>query len=162
MGRHTPPRRVPRRLRARVRYVALALCAVIVGLTVHRSGGALPPDVRDVLGEALWAAMVAWGIAAVCPAIRLPWRAVAALALCFVVEISQLVHFPELDALRRTTAGHLVLGSGFDPRDLAAYGAGVLVVVILERAEPVLSLVCRHSGERAPQCATNRHTPGET
>ena len=120
-----------------MRYAALALCAVIVGLTVHRSGGALPPDVRDVLGDALWAAMVAWGIAAVSPAIRLPWRAVGALALCFVVEISQLVHSPALDALRRTTAGHLVLGSGFDPRDFAAYAAGVLAAVILERAKPV-------------------------
>ena len=137
MGRHAPPHRMPRWLRARMRYAALALCAVIVGLTVHRSGGALPPDVRDVLGDALWAAMVAWGIAAVSPAIRLPWRAVGALALCFVVEISQLVHSPALDALRRTTAGHLVLGSGFDPRDFAAYAAGVLAAVILERMKPV-------------------------
>ena len=120
-----------------MRYAALALCAVIVGLTVHRSGGALPPDVRDVLGDALWAAMVAWGIAAVSPAIRLPRRAVGALALCFADEISQLVHFPALDALRRTTAGHLVLGSGFDPRDFAAYAAGVLAAVILERVKPV-------------------------
>jgi len=120
-----------------MRYVALALCAVIVGLTVHRSGGALPPDVRDVLGDALWAAMVTWGIAAVSPAIRLPWRAVGALAFCFVVEVSQLIHFPTLDALRRTTAGHLVLGSGFDPRDFAAYAAGVLAAVILERVKPV-------------------------
>ena len=120
-----------------MRYVALTLCAVIVGLTVHRSGGALPPDVRDVLGDALWAAMVAWGIAAVSPAIRLPWRAGGALAFCFVVEVSQLIHFPALDALRRTTAGHLVLGSGFDPRDFAAYAAGVLAAVILERVKPV-------------------------
>ena len=120
-----------------MRYVALALCAVILGLAVHRGGGALSPDVRDVLGDALWAAMVAWGIAAVGPAIRLPWRAVGAIALCSVVEFSQLVHFPALDALRRTTAGHLALGSGFDPRDFAAYAAGVLAAVVLERAKPV-------------------------
>ena len=42
-------------------------------------------------------------------------------------------HAPALDAFRRTTAGHLVLGSGFDPRDLAAYAAGVLTAVFLER-----------------------------
>jgi hypothetical protein len=90
--------------------------------------------VRDVLGDALWAAMVVWWIAAVAPASRLPWRAAVALAFCFAVEFSQLWHFPALDALRRTTAGHLALGSGFDPRDFAAYAAGVLAAVLLERA----------------------------
>ena len=117
-----------------MRYIALAAGTVVLGLAVHGRGGALSPDVRDVLGDALWAAMVTWGIAAVGPVIRLPWRAVWALALCFVVEFSQLVRFPALDALRRTTAGHLALGSGFDPRDFAAYAAGVLAAVILEQA----------------------------
>lgn len=102
-------------------------------LAVHLRGGALSPMVRDVLGDALSAAMVVWGIAAAWPAIRLPWRAAMALAICLVVEFSQLVHFPALDALRRTTAGHLALGSGFDPRDFAAYAAGVLAAVLLER-----------------------------
>jgi hypothetical protein len=57
-----------------------------------------------------------------------------ALAFCFAVEFSQLVHLPELDALRRTTAGHLALGSGFDRRDLAAYAGGVIVAVLVEWA----------------------------
>ena len=35
---------------------------------------------------------------------------------------------------RRTRIGHLVLGSGFDRRDLLAYAAGVLATVLLERA----------------------------
>jgi hypothetical protein len=48
--------------------------------------------------------------------------------------VSQLYHAPALDALRATRAGHLVLGSGFDARDLAAYTAGVAAAVLLERA----------------------------
>jgi hypothetical protein len=124
---------MPRWLHARTRYVALAVGTIVLGLAVHGRGGALPPVVRDVLGDALWAAMVAWWIAAVAPAMRLAWRAAVALAFCFAVEFSQLVHSPALDALRRTTAGHLVLGSGFDRRDFAAYAAGVLVAVLLER-----------------------------
>ena len=131
---YTPAHRVPRWLRVRTRYFALAAATIVLGLAVHRRGGALSPDVRDVLGDALWAAMVAWGIAAVGPAMRPRWRAAVALAFCSVVEFSQLVHFPALDALRRTTAGHLALGSGFDPRDFAAYAAGVLAAVLLERA----------------------------
>jgi hypothetical protein len=65
-----------------------------------------------------------------------------ALAVCFVVELSQLYHAPALDALRQTTVGHLVLGSDFDPRDLAAYAAGVLAAAMLER-----SVVFRYLGK---------------
>jgi hypothetical protein len=125
---------MPRWLRARTRYIALAAGTIVLGLAVHRHGGALSPALRDVLGDALWAAMVAWSIAAVAPAVRVAWRAAAALAFCVVVELSQLLHFATLDAIRRTTAGHLVLGSDFDPRDLPAYAAGVLVAVLLELA----------------------------
>jgi hypothetical protein len=55
------------------------------------------------------------------------------LAICFAVELSQLYHAPALDALRETTAGHLVLGSGFDPRDLIAYAAGVCAAALVDR-----------------------------
>ena len=129
-----PTRRLPSWLRARARYVALAVGTIGLGSAVHLRGDALSPGVRDVLGDALWAAMVAWAIAALAPAFRQRWRAVAALAVCFVVEFSQLIHLPALDALRRTSVGHLALGSGFDPRDFSAYTAGVLAAVILERA----------------------------
>jgi hypothetical protein len=125
---------MPRGLLARTRYVALAGGTIALGLAVHWRGGALSPVVRDVLGDAFWAAMVVWWIAAVAPASRLPLRAAVALAFCFTVEFSQLWHLPALDALRRTTAGHLALGSGFDPRDFAAYATGVLAAVLLERA----------------------------
>jgi hypothetical protein len=59
-------------------------------------------------------------------------RAAVALAICFAVEASQLVHTPALDALRATTPGRLVLGSGFDPRDLLAYAGGVLAALALD------------------------------
>jgi len=115
----------------RARYVALAVATIAVGLAVHWRGGALSPVVRDVLGDALWAAMVMWIVGAVAPAVRWPLRAAAAFAICVVVELSQLVHFPALDSLRRTTLGQLVLGSGFDPRDFLAYGAGILAAGLL-------------------------------
>jgi hypothetical protein len=61
-------------------------------------------------------------------------RAAAAFAVCAVVETSQLYHAPWLDALRATLPGHLILGSGFDPRDLLSYFLGIIAVVGLERA----------------------------
>jgi hypothetical protein len=126
--------RMPRWLRARASYFALAIGTIALGLAVNRRGGMLSPVVRDVLGDALWGAMMAWWVAMAAPAVRLPGRAVMALAICFAVELSQLSDDPVLDALRRTTAGQLALGTGFDPRDFAAYAAGVLTAVILERA----------------------------
>ena len=121
-------------LRHRAPYVALALATITLGLAVHRHGAWLGSTARDVLGDALWAVMIAWWVAALAPGTRLAVRAATALALCFVVEASQLYRTPALDALRATAAGHLVLGSGFDPRDLAAYALGVLAAALLERA----------------------------
>jgi uncharacterized protein DUF2809 len=124
----------PSSIAVRVRYAALAAVTIVVGLAVHLHGRALPPAARDVLGDALWAMMATWIIGAIAPAVR-PWRRGAvALAWCFLVEFSQLVHLPALDALRRTLPGHLLLGSGFDPRDLVAYAAGVLTAVLVGSA----------------------------
>ena len=119
-------------LRARTRYLALVVLTIVVGLLVHRRGSALSPVVRDVLGDALWAAMVVWGLAVLSPRLSLRWRAAGALAVSFAVEFSQLVHVSAIDALRQTTLGSLVLGSGFDPRDFAAYTAGVFAAVLVE------------------------------
>jgi len=115
-------------------YVALALATIAVGLIVHWHGNALGPMWRDVTGDAVWAAMIVWWVGALVPSASLGRRAFVALAICIAVEASQLFHTPALDALRSTTAGHLVLGSGFDPRDLIAYTLGVLAAVGLERA----------------------------
>jgi hypothetical protein len=104
------------------------------GLALHVGGAQLPPAARDKLGDTLWAAMIAWWAGAAAPSTPLRWRAVSALVVCVAVEFSQLWHAPLLDWLRSGTAGHLVLGSGFDPRDLPAYAAGVLGVAFFESA----------------------------
>jgi hypothetical protein len=111
--------------RARLIYAGLALGTIALGLLVHLRGGGLPATVRDVLGDALWAAMIVWWVSALAPAMR-PWRRyLFAYLVCALVELSQRFHTPALDALRATRLGHLVLGSGFDARDLLAYACGV-------------------------------------
>lgn len=134
--------------RTRTSYIAAALLTITAGLLVHLRGEALGSAARDMIGDALWAAMIAWWVGALVPRARLLSRSAAAYAICAVVEVSQLYHTPWLDALRATTVGHLVLGSGFDPRDLAAYavgvaGAGLFEVVIL--CLPVDSRASRRS-----------------
>ena len=117
--------------RRRLRYLVLAIGTIAVGLIVHRAGGMLPPALRDILGDALWAMMIVWWMGAAAPRSRLRTRGVAALAICVAVEISQRYHSPFLDGLRRTLPGHLVLGNGYDPRDLVSYAVGVVVAVVV-------------------------------
>ncbi len=119
-------------LRARVTYAGLALATIVAGLVVHLRGAALGAAAQDVLGDALWAVMIVWWISALFPAATRTSRGVAALTICVAVELSQLLHTPALDALRGTLFGRLVLGSGFDPRDLLAYAVGVGVAVASE------------------------------
>jgi len=115
----------------RARYVALAIATIVLGLAVHWHGASLGPVVRDVIGDALWAAMMFWWVSALLPDLRLGARGAVALCICFAVEVGQRYHSPTLDALRDTTAGHLVLGSGFDPRDLVSYTVGVCAAMLV-------------------------------
>lgn len=114
-------------------FAALAAATIVVGLLVHRRGDVLGATARDVVGDALWGMMMAWWVGVLAPHRSRRWRALLAVSLCTAVEVSQLVRWPWLTALRRTTLGHLVLGSDFDARDLAAYMIGVLAAVLLEQ-----------------------------
>jgi hypothetical protein len=121
-------------MRARVRHAALAIGTIIIGLLVHRGGSMLAPGVCDVLGDALWACMIYWWISVVAPGARPSRRAAGAIAVCWIVELSQMLDIEALNGWRRTTLGHLVLGSDFDTRDLFAYTGGVFVAALLGRA----------------------------
>ena len=119
-------------MRRRLAFVVLALCTIALGLWVHGSI-ALGETARDVVGDALWATMIAWWIGALTPRSRLAARSAAAFGICLTVELSQLLHTASLDSVRETALGRLVLGSGFDPRDVAAYAVGVALAAACER-----------------------------
>jgi len=123
---------MPRPVRARLVFLALALGTIGLGLLVHSSALELPAGVRDKLGDGLWATMVAWWVGVLVPRAPLWSRSLAALAFCWTVEASQLCHAHWLEAARATTLGHLVLGSGFDAGDLWAYTLGVLAAALGE------------------------------
>lgn len=77
--------------------------------------------------------MMAWWVGALALAAARITRTSMAYAICVGVELSQLIHAPVLSAIRATALGHLVLGSGFDPRDLLAYPVGVSLAAVAER-----------------------------
>jgi hypothetical protein len=111
-------------------YVLLALATIVVGFVIHHHGHWLG-DARDILGDALWAAMMVWWISALRPATPAWIRLAIAFAVAAAVETSQA--FPILEGVRNTRLGHLVLGSYFDPRDFASYAAGVLAAGLIDR-----------------------------
>jgi hypothetical protein len=126
----TEEMRVSRRRR---RYLVLALATIAAGSSLYVGGSILPADFRDVLGDALWAMMIVWWAGVAAPRAPLRTRALAALAVCVAVELSQLYHTAALDTVRATVPGQLVLGSDYDPRDLLAYAAGIAVAVVVAR-----------------------------
>lgn len=114
-------------MRSRVIYVT-AVCVVIVAGLLSRTF----PALGKYPGDALWALMVFFGLGVVFRSASAWKLGLAALAISWTVEFGQLYHTPWLDGFRATTIGHLILGSGFLPMDLAAYSVGVGVGVILE------------------------------
>ncbi len=115
------------------------LVVIVLGLASRRYPGLFPTALGKYPGDALWALMVFFGWALIRPAASSVRLASAALLTSFLVEFSQLYHAPWIDAVRATTAGHLVLGSTFSFRDLAAYAVGIGAAAVLDgilRAKP--------------------------
>lgn len=127
---------MPERLIPRWKYIALIAATIVAGLLLHSSPAVRPLTAagRDILGDALWAAMIFWWLGALVPQLRQSIRVIITLVICTAVELSQLYHAAAIDAARETLAGQLVLGSGFDPRDFLAYAMGVFSAMMLERA----------------------------
>ena len=58
---------MPDRILSRITYLALAAVTIALGLWVHLGAKTLGPDARDVLGDALWGAMMAWFVGVIAP-----------------------------------------------------------------------------------------------
>jgi len=83
-------------------------------------------------GDALWATMVLFGVAFLRPTIGPLKGATIALCVSGAVEFSQMYQGAWLNTVRSYRIGHLVLGSGFDWFDLAAYAMGVGAGLVLD------------------------------
>ncbi len=114
-------------------YSALLLLTIAAGLASRRYPEWQPAFIARYAGDTLWAAMVFWLLALVAPRARTLVLGGAALCIAVTVELSQLYHAPWLDALRATRLGALALGEGFLWSDLACYGVGVCMAVVLDR-----------------------------
>ena len=117
----------------RRRYAAVTAAIILLGLFVHFHGAPLNARLRDSLGDALWAGMIAAALSALLPGKASGTRYFIALLICYAVEFSQLWHTATLDQFRATRMGALMLGSGFDWRDLIAYACGIVMFAWLDQ-----------------------------
>jgi Protein of unknown function (DUF2809) len=104
----------------------------LLGIGSRRYAHLLPGFIADYAGDTLWALVAFLGIGLILT--RASTWTVACLAMAFsvAVELSQLYHAPWIDSIRHTTLGGLILGFGFLWSDLACYGVGVAIGVVLE------------------------------
>lgn len=119
--------------RRRLCLIAAIAATIAAGLASRQFPWLLPSWLGKFPGDALWAAMVYLGLALLAPRARPLRLAAVTLAVCWLVEASQLYRAPWLDALRATTLGHLALGSTFVWLDLLAYAVRVAAAAWLDR-----------------------------
>ena len=113
----------------------LGLAIIISGLALRGFGLrlGLPAPIVKYGGSVLWGTMVFFLVAAAAPSLSRRSVALISAATAVCVELFRLVHAPWLDAFRLTMAGALLLGRVFSPWDILAYGAGIVLGILLDR-----------------------------
>lgn len=89
--------------------------------------------VRPYIGDVLAVALVYTVLRAV-TSLRMTAAVAIALAIAFVIEISQAANLLGLLGLGDNKLARTVLGGSFDAFDLLAYATGAIVIVLVERA----------------------------
>ncbi|MDD7930627.1 DUF2809 domain-containing protein [Microbacterium sp. NM3R9] len=132
MRAHSTGRPVPSPTRRRVAALIAAAVTVAAGLLVHR---ALPDSAAsDIAGDALYALLIYALAVGVAPRARVGVVAAAAIGWCVAVELLQLTGIPERAGAVFPPA-MLVLGTAFDPRDLAVYAVTVVAAAGADAAQ---------------------------
>jgi hypothetical protein len=128
-------------LQVRLIYAAVGLVLVLCGLLWRWPVLGLPPVVAKYGGSVLWGALVYACCRTATPKARVTTAAILAGLLAAIVEFSQLLHWPALDAFRGSSFGALLLGRVFSWWDIVSYWAGIAVMGIADR--------CTRSGRQA-------------
>jgi hypothetical protein len=110
-------------------FLWLAAAALGIGLACLAYAGPGRQIVRGHVGDVAAAMFVYAGFGLCFAGWTRRARSAATLAVALAVEVGQLVWSP----LGRSTVGALTVGSVFDPVDLVAYVAGVVIGVAWER-----------------------------
>ncbi len=119
----------------RTTYFLLILLIIILGLA-SRKFSEPTSWVFLYLGDVLWASLFYFIYRFLFIRKTLFTNALITITWCFVIELSQLYQSNWINALRATTMGALVLGSGFLWTDLGCYIIGVGLGLAIDRILP--------------------------
>lgn len=119
-------------MRNRYKLAFTLIVVIALGLASRKFPGLFPELLGKYPGDALWAAAVYLAWAMLLPNVHAIRLTGLALTTSFLVELLQLYHAPWIDAIRAEPIGHLVLGSTFNPADLVAYLAGMLLALLTD------------------------------
>lgn len=120
-------------VRTRGKYLLAVMVSIMLGIGSRMNTSVMPDFVVKHFGDALWAAMIYFGVRVLF--IRMLFRKALVLSLgfCFVIECSQLYQAEWIINLRNTQFGGLILGKGFLYADLVRYIVGAIAAYALDR-----------------------------
>ncbi len=114
-------------MKARLTYIVIVLFIIVIGLLSRK----LP--IPFFIGDVLYAMMIYFTFRTLFIKFKSAQIFFYAIALCFLIEFSQLIREPWLHNLRNSWIGQHVLGSGFLWTDLLAYVGGAIVAFLLDK-----------------------------
>lgn len=119
-------------VRKRLTYLALTLIALLLGLASRTYDHLLKDVIADHAGDALWAAMVYFGVRFLLVTRQPLLSLLVCLLFCYGIEFSQLYQTEWINNIRGTTLGALMLGRGFLIVDLWRYSLGAGTAFLLD------------------------------
>lgn len=120
-------------LRSRGLYVLMVLAAIFLGIGSREYASVLPHFIAEHFGDALWAAMIYFGLRALLVRMSILQTFLLSLGFCYAIECSQLYQAAWINNIRSTLLGGLILGQGFLYIDLVRYSAGAVGAYVLDR-----------------------------
>lgn len=119
-------------MRTRGKYLLAVLVCIMLGIGSRMNTSVLPDFVVKHFGDALWAAMIYFGVRALFIRMLSVKVLVLSLGFCCVIEYSQLYQAEWIINLRNTLLGGLILGKGFLYADLVRYIIGAIAAYALD------------------------------
>ncbi|RDI14563.1 DUF2809 domain-containing protein [Flavobacterium sp. AG291] len=117
----------------RIIFLIVSFLTIVTGLFVRLKKHWFPDILNLYLGDILYAFMMFYIVSFCVPHKNIKARAVAALLICYCIEVLQLYQAEWITAVRQTIPGKLLLGSGFLWSDILAYTIGVIAAFLFEK-----------------------------
>jgi len=111
----------------RLNYFILILLVLILGILSRKIS-----DIPLFIGDVLYAVLIYFGFRFLFIQLKTHKTFLLSLLFCFGIEILQLVQIDWLNAIRKTTLGHYILGEGFLWLDLLCYVIGTLIAFLID------------------------------